>query len=155
MKFKKSTIHILLVELVGVITFLSVALVIIVYLFTGVYKLVNDTRNLAVSSRVIQNIAEYCKGSDSRQEYESILDRLGSRVTMSQEMEWEIGYDREGEITKTDHALYLISVIMESEEVQNGEWITVTLSVQNKSHAQTCSSIIQKLSINKYYMKRG
>lgn len=155
MKVKKRFIHILLVELIGIITFLSIALVIIIYLFTGVYKLTNETQELAVSSRVIQNVAEYCKGTSSKQECESILDRLGTRVTASKGIEWKIGYNQRGEMTEIDHAPYLVSAVMESEALLDGEWITVTLIAQRKSYIQIYNKTIQELNINKYYVKRG
>lgn len=153
MKLKKYGINLLLVELIGAITFLSVALVIIVSLFTSIYKFTSETKDLVVSTRAIQNVAEYCKGSGSKQECESVLDSLGKRVEASKGMAWEIGFDEMGEIQKGDKTLYLISVIMESESLIEGEWLTITLVATTRDKHQVGS--IQRLEINKYERKRG
>lgn len=155
MKLKKSSIQILLIELIGVIIFLSIALVMIVTLYTGVYKLMNETKDLAVGSRVIQNIAEYCKSSSSKEECEALLDQLGSRVHLSNGIGWEISYSKDGEIIKSTDEGYSVSVVMKGEVLIKGEWITVTLTAQRENHTASYKHTIQALEINKYYVKRG
>ena len=148
---KQSAVNILLVELMGVIIFLSIALVILVYLYTGIYKLTIRTKELVVGSRVVQNLAEYSKDTNSREEYEMLLEKLGDKVVTPEGVEWEIYYSETGEIDELQDFKYLVSIVIESEELKNGEWVTIRLTAKSNRGRD----VTEELSVNKYYTKRG
>lgn len=152
MKFKKhSGVNILLVELIGVIIFLSIAFVIIAYLYTGVYQLTATTKELVVGGRVIQNLAEYSKGCHSRESYEALLNELGSKITNSNSSEWEVDYDDTGKLGKLKEANYAVNVVIKSEPLKDGEWVTIYLIAKKRKVGTLERSTIQELTLNQYY----
>ena len=154
MKFKKhSGVNILLVELIGVITFLSIAFVIIAYLYTGVYQLTATTKELVVGGRVIQNLAEYSKGCQSRKSYEALLNELGSKITNSKSSEWEVDYDDTGKLGELKDEKYVVNVVIESEPLKDGEWVTIYLTAKKRRVGNLKENIIQALTVNQYYKK--
>ena len=154
MKLKKhSGVNILLVELIGVIIFFSIAFVIIAYLYTGVYQLTATTKELVVGGRVIQNLAEYSKGCHSKEAYEALLIELGSEITNSNSSHWEVDYDDTGKLGKLKEAKYVVNVVIKSEPLKDGDWVTIYLTAKKRKIGTLEESTIQELTVNQYYKK--